>query len=482
MSRIPQLSAPPRTIAVSFLSLWAPGQMRLRTHGRRAFGPIACILYLAATLPVWPQSLTPAKPEEVGLSAERLDRIGQVLNREIDQGKLPGAVVVVARKGRVAYFESFGFRDKAAGAPMTKDAIFEIYSMTKPLVSVAAMILVEEGRLQLTDPVTKFLPEFANLQVSVPKLDPTSGKLTYSLVAPDRAMTVQDLLRHTSGLVYGEFTSHAQVKEAYIKEVIFKPGDGTYDVRDLTPEDEIARLAKVPLAHQPGTTWEYSLSTDVLGRVIEKVSGERLGEFLEARLFKPLKMVDTGFSIPKSNMDRFARPLPTDPTTGEPIKLHDVFAPPANDSGGAGGVSTAVDYLRFAQMMLNGGWLDDAQILSRTTVSLMSSDHLGPQMARTMQPSELLIGTQGYTFGLGFAVRQEPGIAAVPGSQGEYMWGGYAGTYFWIDPKEELVGIMLTQAPGPSRQYYRREIKQLVYQAIMDRQPGAGVLSGLSQP
>jgi CubicO group peptidase (beta-lactamase class C family) len=409
----------------------------------------------------------PAKPEEVGFSAERLNRIGQALNREIDQGKLPGAVVVVARKGRVAYFESFGFRDKAAGAPMTKDAIFEIYSMTKPLVSVAAMMLVEEGRLQLTDPVAKFLPEFANLQVSVPKLDPVSGKLSYSLASPDRAMTVQDLLRHTSGLVYGEFTSHAQVKEAYIKEAIFKPGDGTYDVRDLTPEDEVARLAKAPLAHQPGTTWEYSLSTDVLGRVIEKVSGERLGEFLEARLFKPLKMVDTGFSVPKPNMVRLARTLPTDPS------LHDISTPPANDSGGAGGVSTAVDYLRFAQMMLNGGWLDDAQILSRTTVSLMSSDHLGPQMARTMQPSELLIGTQGYTFGLGFAVRQEPGIAAVPGSQGEYMWAGYAGTYFWIDPKEELVGILMTQAPGPNRQYYRREIKQLVYQALTDRPPGA---------
>jgi CubicO group peptidase (beta-lactamase class C family) len=481
MLRTPKLSASPRAIAARF-SLWASGQVRARAHTRRAFGPIACIVYLAATLPGWPQSLAPAKPEDVGFSTERLNRIGQVLNREIDQGKLPGAVVAVARKGRVAYFESFGFRDKAAGAPMTKDAIFEIYSMTKPLVSVAAMTLVEEGRLQLTDPVAKFLPEFANLQVSVPKLDPVSGKLSYSQVSPDRAMTVQDLLRHTSGLVYGEFTSHAQVKEAYIKEGILKPGDGTYDVRDLTAEDEVARLAKAPLAHQPGTTWEYSLSTDVLGRVIEKVSGERLGEFLEARLFKPLKMVDTGFSIPKPSMDRLARPLPTDPATGEPIKLHDVSAPPANDSGGAGGVSTAVDYLRFAQMMLNGGRLDDAQLLSRTTVSLMSSDHLGPQMARTMQPSELLIGTQGYTFGLGFAVRQEPGIAAVPGSQGEYMWGGYAGTYFWIDPKEELVGILMTQAPGPNRQYYRRAIKQLVYQAITDRPPGAETLSDPSKP
>jgi CubicO group peptidase (beta-lactamase class C family) len=478
MSRILQLHASPRAIAARFHSL----AKRTSARPTGAFSPIACVVYLVATLPTWAQSLEPVKPEQVGLSAERLDRIGQVFNREINQGKLSGAVVVVARKGRVAYFESLGFRDKAAGAPMTKDAIFEIYSMTKPLVSVAAMILTEEGRLQLADPVAKFLPEFANLQVSVPKFDPASGKLTYSVASPDRPMTVQDLLRHTSGLVYGDSTSDAQVKDAYIKGGIFKPGDATYDVRDLTPEDEIARLAKAPLAHQPGTTWEYSVSTDVLGRVVEKVSGERLGEFLEERLFKPLKMVDTGFSIPKSNIDRLAQPLPTDPTTGTPIKLHDVSSPPANDSGGAGGVSTAIDYLRFAQMMLNGGWLDDAQILSRTTVSLMSSDHLGPQMARAMQPSELIMGTQGYTFGLGFAVRQEPGIAAIPGSQGEYMWAGYAGTYFWIDPKEDLVGILMTQAPGPSRQYYRREIKQLVYQAITDRQPGAGELSGSSQP
>jgi CubicO group peptidase (beta-lactamase class C family) len=438
----------------------------------RALGFLASIVCLVATVPTWAQSETMAKPEEVGLSTERLQRIGQVLNREIEQGKLPGAVVVVARKGRVAYFESFGFRDKAAGAPMTKDAVFEIYSMTKPLVSVAAMILAEEGRLQLTDPVTKFLPEFASLQVSVPKLDPTSGKLTYSLVLPERAMTIQDLLRHTSGLAYGDFTSHAQVREAYIKELIFKPDDHTYDQRDLAPADEIARLARAPLAHQPGTTWEYGLSTDVLGRIIEKISGQRLAEFLEERLFKPLKMVDTGFYIPKSNMARFAHPLPIDPATNTPIALHDVSAPPANDAGGDGGLSTAVDYFRFAQMMLNGGWLDDAQILSRTTVSLMTSDHLGPEMARSEQPG-VVLGTQGYTFGLGFAIRQEPGIAAVPGSQGEYMWAGYAGTYFWIDPKEELVGIMMTQAPGPSRPYYRRAIKQLVYQAITDRPPGA---------
>jgi CubicO group peptidase (beta-lactamase class C family) len=482
MFRIRQFSVLPRAIALSFLSLRDSAQMRSRVHARRAFGPIVCILCLAAILPAWPQSLETVKPEQVGLSSERLERIGKVFNREIDQGKLPGAVVLVARKGRVAYFESFGFRDKAAGTPMTKDSLFEIYSMTKPLVSVAAMMLVEEGRLQLADPVAKFLPEFANLQVSVPKFDTATGKLTYGLASLDRPMTVQDLLRHTSGLVYGDSTADSQVKDAYLKAGILKLNDATYDLRDLTPDDEIARLSKLPLAHQPGTTWEYSVSVDVLGRVIEKVSGERLSDFLDERLFKPLKMVDTGFFVPKPNIDRLAQPLSTDPTTGAPVKLHDVSTRPANDSGGAGGVSTAGDYLRFAQMMLNGGWLDDAQILSRTTVSLMTADHLGPQMVRAMQPSEVTMGSPGYTFGLGFAVRPEPGIVAFPGSQGDYMWAGFAGTYFWIDPKEDLIGILMTQAPGPTRQYYRREIRQLVYQAVTDRPSSAGTLSSSSQP
>jgi CubicO group peptidase (beta-lactamase class C family) len=472
MSRILGLRVSPRAIAARF---------RLPLAGKQKRASFAGVIVLAATLTAGAQSLDPVKPEQVGLSSERLERIGKIFNQEIDQGKLPGAVVLVARKGRVAYFESFGFRDKAAGTPMTKDSLFEIYSMTKPLVSVAAMMLVEEGRMQLADPVAKFLPEFANVQVSVPKFDAASGKLTYGLTSLDRPITVQDLLRHTSGLVYGDSTADAQVRDAYLKAGILKLNDATYDMRDLTPDDEIARLSKLPLAHQPGTAWEYSVSVDVLGRVIEKVSGERLSDFLDERLFKPLKMVDTGFFIPQPNVDRLAQPLSTDPTTGAPVKLHDVSVRPANDSGGAGGVSTAGDYLRFAQMMLNGGWLDDAQILSRTTVSLMTSDHLGPQVVRALQPSELTMGSAGYTFGLGFAVRPEPGIVAFPGSQGDYMWAGYAGTYFWIDPKEELIGILMTQAPGPTRQYYRREVRQLVYQAITDRPPSAGAVTSSSQ-
>jgi len=481
MARIAPLHAWPAAIAARFGARPPAGQKRRSARPAPVFGVIAGMLSLAAALPAAAQSLEPVKPEDVGLSSERLERIGQVFNREIDQGKLPGAVVLVARKGRVAYFQSFGFRDKPAQSPMTKDALFEIYSMTKPLVSVAAMMLVEEGRLQLADPVSKYLPDFANLQVSVPRFDATTGKLTYQLTSLEHPMTVQDLLRHTSGLVYGDTTANAQVRDAYVKAGILKPNDATYDIRDLTADDEVARLSKLPLAHQPGTAWEYSVSVDVLGRVIEKVTGERLSDFLDERLFKPLKMVDTGFFIPPANIGRQAQPLATDPLTGAPQKLHDVSARPANDSGGAGGVSTAADYFRFAQMMLNGGWLDDAQILSRTTVGFMASDHLGPNVARAMNPSDVTMGSPGYTFGLGFAVRPEPGIVAFPGSVGDYMWAGYAGTYFWIDPKEQLVAILMTQAPGPTRQYYRREMRQLVYQAITDRPASAAAVNSAQQ-
>ena len=433
---------------------------------RRTAGALLCVVVLAAASTAWAQALAPAAPEEVGLSAQRLERVGQVFRQEIDQGKLPGVVLAIARNGRLAYLESFGLRDKAAGAPMPKDAIFRIYSMTKPLASVAATMLMEEGRLQLTDPVSKWLPEFATLQVSEMRTDPW-GKVTYALVPAARPPTLQDLLRHTAGLAYGELTGNAAVKDAYTKAGLFKASID-YDARDLAPAEEVERLAKAPLAHQPGTTWEYSLAVDLLGRVVEKASGIRLGDFLQQRLFGPLGMADTGFYVPQEKMGRLAQPLPTDPTTGAPNRLLDVSQPPGNDSGGAGAVSTATDYLRFAEMMLEGGRLDGVQILSRTTVALMTADHLGPQIHPVITPGEQLMGTLGYTFGLGFMVRQGAGVAGVPGSAGEFMWAGYAGTFFWIDPQEKLVAVLMTQSPGPSRPYYRRELKQLVYQAITD--------------
>jgi len=432
---------------------------------RRFLGVLVVSLSLCASI-AWAQALPSARPEEVGLSADRLARIGKVLQGEIQAKKFPGAVAAVARKGRLVYFEAFGARDPATGAPMTKDAIFRIYSMTKPLASVAAMVLAEEGKIVLTDPVSKYLPAFAKMQVSVPKVDAT-GRLTYETVPAAREMTVQDLLRHTSGLAYGEITANAPVKDAYAKAGVFQ-ADFPYESRGVTPAEEVERLSKAPLAHNPGEVWEYSLSVDVLGRVVEAAAGTRLSEFLDARLFKPLKMADSAFSLPKEKMGRLAQPFPTDPATGSPNRVLDVGAQPKNDAGGVGAVATAADYLRFAQMLLNGGQLDGARILSRTTVTLMTSDQLGKIKDSGITPGELLLGTRGYTFGLGFAVRLEDGLAAVPGRAGEFMWAGAAGTYFWVDPKEQLVAVLMTQAPGPSRAYYRKLFKQLVYQAISD--------------
>jgi CubicO group peptidase (beta-lactamase class C family) len=435
---------------------------------KRFIGVVFFVAAFCLSAGVWGESLEPSHPEQVGMSSQRLGWISNVFKQEIDQGKLPGAVIMVARKGRVVYSETFGFQDKNSQKAMPKDSIFRIYSMTKPLVSVAAMILLEEGKIQLTDPVSKFLPAMKGLQVSLPKPDPIFAKMTFTPVPANSEMTVQDLLRHTSGLAYGEITGNTPVREAYIKAGIFKPKGPDYDARDLTPAEEVNGLSKAPLAHQPGTVWEYSFATDVLGRVVEAAAGKRLADFLDERLFKPLKMNDSGFWVLPDKIGRLAQAMPVDPASGLPNNLIDVSAQPKNDSGGAGGVSTAVDYLRFSQMLLNGGRLDGARILSRTTVSLMTSDHLGARINVPFTPGEQLLGVPGYTFGLGFAVRQGPGIAGVPGSMGEFMWAGYAGTYFWVDPKEELVVVYMTQAPSPIRAYYRKLVKQLVYQAIID--------------
>jgi CubicO group peptidase (beta-lactamase class C family) len=434
---------------------------------KRITAPGIFIIALCAASAAWSQALPRAEPGKVGLSAERLQRIEQAFRQEIDSGKLPGAVIMVARDGQLAYTKSIGFRDKNANAPMADDAIFRIYSMTKPLTTVAAMILMEEGKLELTDPVARYLPEFAKPLVSVAQLDPY-GKVTYSIVPAERAMTVHDLLRHTAGLGYGEITQNAMVRDGYAKAGVYKPGEREYDARTLSPDEEVRAIAQVPLIHQPGTRWEYSLATDILGRVVEKASGMRLADFLKQRVFEPLKMKDTGFSVPQPELARLAEPLAKDPATGADNRLIDVSQVPANDSGGAGAVSTAADYLRFTQMLLNGGELDGVRILSPTTVKLMASDHLGSRIQPVVSPGEQLLGTPGYTFGLGFMVRPEPGIAGVPGSKGEFMWGGYAGTFFWIDPVEDITAVMMTQAPGPSRPYYRKLIKQLVYQAVVE--------------
>ena len=421
----------------------------------------------AAFVPALALALAPlptARPEDVGMSSQKLANIGTVMNREVADGSFRGAVVMVARKGKLVYHQAFGMQTPTT--KMSEDSIFRIYSMTKPLVSVAAMMLVEDGKVQLTDPVAKYLPGWDKMQVSVASKD-ASGNTTYAMVPADRPMTVQDLLRHTSGLAYGEITQNAPVKEGLEKAGVYRK-DMDYEARGVTPAEQVERMAAVPLSLQPGTTWQYSLSVDALGRVVEAASGMRLGDFLEARLFKPLNMVDTAFWVAPGKMSRLAETMEKDRFANRGFPLIDVSAIPKNDSGGAGGISTAGDYLRFAQMLLNGGTLDNNRVLSRTTVRLMTSDHLGGFIATPVQPGELLLGTKGYTFGLGFAVRQGDGVAGVAGSAGEFMWAGYAGTYFWVDPKEQLVGVLMTQAASPNRAYFRRMMKNLVYQAIID--------------
>jgi CubicO group peptidase (beta-lactamase class C family) len=387
-----------------------------------------------------------ATPEDIGLSTAGLARLGSVMRAEIERGRVPGAVVLVARRGRLAIFESFGRRDPAQADSMAKDSIFRIYSMTKPIVSAAAMMLWEEGRFLLSDPIGKFLPELDQRKVALVRGAETE------LVDAERPITIQDLLRHTSGLTY-EFRGSGPVHKMYMAEKIYS--------RNQSNADQVAALGKLPLLHQPGTKWEYSRSTDVLGRMIEVLSGLTLGEYLQRRLFAPLGMIDTAFHVPVQAHGRLAEAFAKDPDTGAGVQLINVHDAPKFESGGGGLVSTAGDYARFLQMLLNRGRMDGMRFLSRKTIELMTADHLGPI---TGAPDLLL---PGYGFGLGVAVRLEPGIAHVPGSVGQYFWGGLAGTTFWVDPAEDLFAIMLIQGPG-QRDYFRTLFRDLVYAAFDD--------------
>jgi CubicO group peptidase (beta-lactamase class C family) len=391
-------------------------------------------------------SLPVAAPEEIGLSAARLTRLGDVLRGEIDRGRVPGAVALIARRGKLGYFEALGARDPVSAAPMHKDTIFRIYSMTKPIVSVAAMMLWEEGQFLLNDPVAKYLPDFADRQVAVER----HGKV--ELVPAERDITIQDLLRHTSGFTY-EFRGTAPVQKMYMEAKLFR--------RNQSNADHAQTLATLPLMHQPGARWEYSRSTDVVGRLVEVLSGQSLGAFLGERILGPLAMVDTDFHVPSQKHPRLAEPFAKDPESGVAVQLIEVRERPMFESGGGGLVSTAMDYARFLQMLLSGGTLDGKRLLSRKTIEYMTADHLGPV---TGAP-DLLI--PGYGFGLGFAVRLHAGIAQVPGSVGQYYWGGLAGTTFWVDPAEQLFALMLIQGPG-QREYYRVLFRDMVYAAFAD--------------
>jgi CubicO group peptidase (beta-lactamase class C family) len=421
----------------------------------RAWLSAALTLTLLAVMPSHAAALPAGSPEEAGVSSQRLERLTHTMQRLVDSGELAGMVVMVARKGKLIYAKAFGAQNKAASVPMAEDSIFRIYSMTKPVVSVAAMMLVEEGRLSLEEPIAKYIPEFKDMKVAVESFDPATGAQIYYTVPAKRQITVQDLLRHTAGLTYGVLGQKTQVKTLYNQANIFS--------QKWTLESFCKELAKLPLQFEPGTVWEYSHATDVLGRVIEVASGQPLDQFLAERILKPLKMVDTAFYVPGDKHKRIAQPQ-VDPQTGKAAELLDLTQPQTFFAGGHGLVATAGDYVRFAQMLVNGGELDGVRILGSRTLAFMASDHvLGSGIARG--PNWL--PPQGYGFGLGFGVRKDVGQAEFPASVGTFYWGGYAGTYFWVDPKEQLVAVYMSQEPN-RRAHYRTLLHDLVYQSLTD--------------
>jgi CubicO group peptidase (beta-lactamase class C family) len=406
-----------------------------------------------------------SRPEEAGFASDRLNRITQFFQSEVDKGAIPGAVLVVARNGKMVYRQAIGYQDREKKIPMKVDSVFRIFSMTKPVTSVAVMMLAEEGKIDVMAPVAQYLPEFKDVKVGVEKVDPAGGKPYLAFEPPGRAMTVQDLLRHTSGLVYGPF-GNSLVHQEYNKANLFDPGQ--------TLAEFVSKLAKLPLAHQPGTVWEYGMNTDVLGRIVEVASGMAFDRFVEEHVTKPLKMPDTAFYMDPAKLQRVAQ-LQIDPATNKRPEFGN-----SDDltkekvrwfSGGGGLLSTASDYARFCQMLVNGGELEGVRLLSPKTLAVMTSDQVPPHASRVgqLQVTEDLnpFSELGQSFGLGFAVRTEVGHSAVSGSVGDYFWAGAAGTYFWVDPEEKLYAVMMLQMPFTEAGPYRRGLREIVYGALL---------------
>lgn len=392
-------------------------------------------------------SLTPTTPDDAraaGLTEAGAARISRVIAREIANKRVPGAVAMIGRGGRVGYFQAHGKLTPEGDAPMTLDSLFRIYSMTKPIVSIAVLMLVEEGRLLISDPISKYLPELGKLQVGVE----ADGK-PFRLEPLTRPITIQDLLRHTSGLTYG-FVSTGEVAKRYQEAKLGHPKKDNVEV--------IKQLGELPLLHQPGTHWSYSQSTDVLGRLLEVVHGKSLSAVLDEVILGPLGMTDTSFAVPEGKLSKLAKPLPNDPDTGAPVMM----TPTQKDSGGGGLYGSVGDYGRFCQMLANGGSLGNTRILSRKMLEFATSDHLTENMKID---SALGLLPPGHGFGLGFAVRRATGLASFPGSTGAYHWSGIAGTTFWIDPKEDLWAVLMLQAPA-QREYYRLLFRNIVYAAL----------------
>jgi CubicO group peptidase (beta-lactamase class C family) len=397
-----------------------------------------------------------AKPESVGMSSERLARIGEALRADIDKGRLPGAVIAVARRGKLVHYQAYGWLDKDAGTKMTTDAIFSIASMTKPMVAVGALTLFERGLVRIDDPVGSYLPQLGKQQVAV--LRANDAAAGFDTVPAARAVTIQDLMRHTSGIVYGG-RGATPVHKLY-------PSSSSSAGTSMTGKEFLDKLGSVPLLHQPGSTWDYGFGLDVLGLVIERVSGQPLGQYLAEQIFTPLGMKDTAFGVPPEKQKRYAKGFANDPETGKPQFVLDLTKPLKFECGGGCAASTAADYLRFAEMLLEGGKLGGKRILSRKTVEYMLSNQLAPGTVNLVGNADPTNADMG--FGLGVAVRTTPGVVRKVGSVGEFTWNGAYGTSWWADPKESLVVVFMAQTPGPIRWHYRYVINALVEQAIVD--------------
>ncbi len=453
--------------------------MKLKSRSAVTFIIFAAVL--TCSFSVTARELRSIKPERAGISQERLDRITDHMNQAVKDGTMVGGLGMIARNGKVVYTETYGLADREENQPMTEDAIFRIYSMSKPITGVALMILYEEGKFFLNDPVARYIPELANLEVAISTADgntkvASDGTNSRTIGAgdaskagktrkPKRQPTIRDLMRHTAGFTYG-FFGNTEVDKMYREKEVM----GQKDLKAFVTE-----LGQVPLQYEPGTRWHYSVSVDVQGRVVEAVSGMSFGEFLKKRLFTPLGMKDTGFIVPKDKLDRFAQIYSPEGTSEgsdlflrrntstklvrSPERIDEGYMEGATFEGGGGGmVSTARDYLRFSQMMLNGGELDGVRILSPKTVELMTTNHLGDL--------PMGFGRTGVGFGLGFAVTLNQGDIGELGSTGEYNWGGAAGTKFWIDPQENLIGLFMVQSI-PHRTRLGNEFKLLTYQSII---------------
>jgi len=412
---------------------------------------LAAAALVVATL-AQAQPLPTGTPESVGMSAERLRNIDTFFASEIERNRVPGAVVAIAHQGKLVYFKAFGFADKAKGTPMATDTIFQLASMTKPMAAVGALALTEQGRLPLQGRLADYFPAFGTMQVGVPGAD---GKVT--LEPQKRPILIHDLFRHTSGLTYGGRPDGSSPIAAQW------PSGGAAAYMGKSSEMAEA-LTKLPLVYQPCTVFEYGLSFDVLGAVVEKITGKTLGGHLADTVWKQLKMTDTTFRLTDAQRARVARPFPNNPLDGKPQNIAAIDKPPTFDCGGACAFGTMGDYVRFGQMLLNGGSLDGQQVLSPAFVQLMTTNHLGASIQNRVAAVEP--HSDGYGFGLGVAVRLQPGLAAVPGNPGEFTWNGANGTGFFVDPKEQLVVAFGTAAPGELRKYYREQVQDLVYSAL----------------